>query len=372
MHAGMQTATDLPQKPGVFIVVRGAFPTNRSNEMSATHSQVKVQREFHLKSRPEGVPTEDNFELVETEMPQAGPGEFLVQNLWLSVDPYMRGRMSEGPSYVPPFEIGQPMEGGCVGKVIQSQHPDFKVGDAVLGNQGWREFWKSDGKGVEKIDTESRDLKNYLSVLGMTGMTAYVGLLRIGQLQKGETVFVSAASGAVGSIVCQIAKIKDCRVIASTGSQEKIDWLKDKARVDAAFNYHEVDHVGAELAKLCPQGIDVYFDNVGGDHLEGAIDNMNSHGRIACCGMISGYNDTQRKPGPSNLFKIIGKQLRMEGFLVRAHQDLQSEFHRDMSEWIKRDQIRWEESITDGLQNAPAAFIQLFSGDKMGKAIVRV
>ncbi len=145
------------------------------------------------------------------------------------------------------------MEGGCVGKVIQSQHPDFKVGDAVLGNQGWREFWKSDGKGVEKIDAESRDLKNYLSVLGMTGMTAYVGLLRIGQLQKGETVFVSAASGAVGSIVCQIAKIKNCRVIASTGSQEKIDWLKDKARVDAAFNYHEVDHVGAELAKLCPQ-----------------------------------------------------------------------------------------------------------------------
>ncbi len=318
------------------------------------------------------MPTEDNFEMVETDLPRPGQGEFLVQNLWLSVDPYMRGRMSDGPSYVPPFEIGQTMEGGCVGKVIQSQHPDFKVGDEVLGNQGWREFWKSDGKGVEKINADSKDLKNYLSVLGMTGMTAYVGLLRIGQLQEGETVFVSAASGAVGSIVCQIAKIKNCRVIASTGSQEKIDWLQDKARVDAAFNYHEVDHVGTELAKHCPHGIDVYFDNVGGDHLEGAIDNMNVRGRIACCGMISGYNDTQRKPGPSNLFKIIGKQLRMEGFLVRAHQDLQSEFHRDMSEWIKREQIRWEESITDGLENAPAAFIQLFSGDKMGKALVRV
>ncbi len=335
-------------------------------------TETRMQREFHLKSRPTGMPTEDDFELVESPLPKLNKGEFLVQNEWLSVDPYMRGRMNDSESYVPPFEVGKPMEGGCVGKVIETESADFQVGDVVLGNQGWREYWKSNGKDVLKVDTRKIESKTYLSVLGMTGMTAYVGLLRIGQLKEGETVFVSAASGAVGSIVCQIAKIKNCRVIASTGSDEKIAWLKKNAHIDGALNYHDVDNLSSQLGELCPQGIDVYFDNVGGQHLEAAIDHMNTHGRIVCCGMISGYNSTQKQPGPSNLFKIIGKQLRIQGFLVRAHDDMQHEFQRDMSQWIASHQIHWQESITDGLENAPAAFLKLFSGDKTGKALVRV
>lgn len=335
-------------------------------------TKTRMQREFHLKHRPNGMPTEDDFELVELDLPKLDEGEFLVQNEWLSVDPYMRGRMNESESYVPPFEVGKPMEGGCVGKVIESKNADFQVGEVVLGNQGWREYWKSSGKGVVKVDTSNVESKTYLSVLGMTGMTAYVGLLRIGQLKEGETVFVSAASGAVGSIVCQIAKIKKCRVIASTGSEEKIAWLRKHARIDGALNYHDVDNISSKLAELCPQGIDVYFDNVGGEHLEAAIDHMNTKGRIVCCGMISGYNSPKKQPGPSNLFKVIGKQLRIEGFLVRTHDDLHAEFQQDMTRWIASHQIDWQESITEGLENAPAAFLKLFTGDKTGKAIVRV
>ncbi len=336
------------------------------------NDSTRKQREFHLKSRPQGVPTVGNFELVESELPPLKEGEFLVQNEWLSVDPYMRGRMRGGKSYVEPFELGAPMEGGCVGKVIESKHPKYSIGDCVLGNQGWREYWTSNGKGALRIDPDTTDIQNYLSVLGMTGMTAYVGLLKIGRLQEGETVFVSAASGAVGSIVCQIAKIKKCRVIASAGSATKIDWLKQRAGVDQAFNYHDVADVSTKLEELCPEGIDVYFDNVGGDHLQGAIDNMKTYGRIVCCGMISVYNDTQPAPGPNNLFKVIGKQLRVEGFIVRDHYDVHQEFQQQMSQWIQQNQIVWEETITEGLENAPTAFINLFGGEKLGKALVRV
>lgn len=336
-------------------------------------SSTRRQRELHLKSRPQGVPTAENFELAEFEMPALKEGEFLVRNEWLSVDPYMRGRMREGKSYVAPFELGKPMEGGCVGKVVESKHAKFSVGDCVLGNQGWRELWISSGEGVQRVDAQATDLQNYLGVLGMTGLTAYVGLMQIGQLKEGETVFVSAASGAVGSIVCQIAKLKNCRVIGSAGSAKKIEWLKKQAGVDHAFNYHDVDDVSAKLAELCPKGIDVYFENVGGDHLQGAIDNMNAFGRIVCCGMISSYNDKEPQPGPNNLFKIIVKRLRMEGFLVFDHIKLQPEFHQQMTQWINQGQIKWEETITEGLENAPAAFIDLFGGqDKMGKALVRV
>ena len=330
------------------------------------------QCEIHLISRPDGKPIAENFELVETEMPEAGEGEILVQNEWISVDPYMRGRMRDTKSYVKPFQLGEPLEGGCVGKVIQSKHPDFSVGDYVLGNQGWRVYWTSNGQGVQKIDPQTAEIQNYLSVLGLTGMTAYVGLLNIGKLKEGETVFVSAASGAVGSIVCQIAKAMNCRVVGSAGSAKKIGWLKEKAGVDAAFNYHDVNDISAKLAELCPEGIDLYFENVGGDHLQGAIDNMKDYGRIVCCGMISGYNDADPKPGPNNLFKVIGKRLRIEGFIVRDHQDQQAEFHQQMLKWIKAGQIVWEETITEGLENAPAAFMALFEGEKMGKALVKI
>tara|TARA_R110002111_G_scaffold255157_1_gene321311 strand:+ start:104571 stop:105575 length:1005 start_codon:yes stop_codon:yes gene_type:complete len=329
-------------------------------------------RQIQLTSYPKGKPTCDNFEVVESELAAPDKNEFLVRNEWLSVDPYMRGRMREGKSYVEPFQIGAPMEGGCVGKVIESNHAQFREGDYVLGNQGWRESWISTGEGVLKIDPAGVPLQSYLSILGMTGLTAYVGLMKIGELKQGDRVFVSAASGAVGSIVCQIAKLKGCFVVGSAGSTDKINWLKEKANIDAAFNYKEVENISAKLAELSPEGIDVYFDNVGGDHLQAAIDNMNDFGRIVACGMISGYNDESPQPGPSNLFKVIGKRLRIQGFIVRDHQDVQDEFQQQMTAWIQAGKIHWEETITVGLEKAPEAFINLFSGSKMGKAIVKV
>lgn len=330
------------------------------------------QREIHLVSRPEGMPRPENFRLVERDRPAVPEGHFLVRNEWISVDPYMRGRMRESKSYVQPFELNQPMEGGCVGRVVESKHEQYRVGDYVLGNLGWRDYWISDGTGVQPVDPQRAEVRHYLSVLGMTGMTAYVGLLKVGQLKPKETVFVSAASGAVGSIVCQIAKLHDCRVVGSAGSQAKIDWLLDRAKIDAAFDYHTAEDLASRLAELCPQGIDLYFDNVGGDHLQGALDNMNQFGRIVCCGMIATYNDEQPPPGPNNLFKIITKRLRMEGFIVTDHRDLADRFLEQMTGWIKQGQIVWEETITEGLENAPQAFINLFKGEKLGKALVKV
>lgn len=336
-----------------------------------TATRIKT-RQIELKSRPKGVPTEANFQLGEETLSPIVDGEFLVQNEWMSVDPYMRGRMNESASYVQPFQIGKPLEGGCVGKVIESLNDDFEVGDYVLGNLGWREKWKSSGVGISTVDPKLAEPQTYLSTLGMTGMTAWAGLTRVAKLKPGSTVFVSAASGAVGSIVCQIAKSMDCRVIGSAGKAEKIAWLREKAHVDEVFNYHEADDLSAVLGKLAPKGIDVYFDNVGGEHLEAALDHMNVHGVIVSCGMISTYNATEPVAGPRNLFKIIGKRVRMEGMLVFDFLDQRNTFLKDMSGWIKSGAVVWEESITEGLENAPAAFIGLFKGDNMGKSLIRL
>jgi NADPH-dependent curcumin reductase CurA len=329
-------------------------------------------QQIQLTSYPDGRPRPDNFKVAEQQIEPIADGEILVQNEWLSVDPYMRGRMRQGKSYVPPFELNAPLEGGCIGKVVESSNDRFSIGDHVLANHGWRTGWKSNGQDAQKIDPSDVPTQAYLSVLGMTGLTAYVGLLKIGQLKAGTDVFVSAASGAVGSIVCQIAKLHDCRVVGSAGSAKKIQWLQETAGVDEAFNYHDIDDVSAKLTELCPDGIDVYFDNVGGDHLQGAIDVMNDFGRIVACGMISTYNDETPQPGPNNLFKIIGKQLRMEGFIVRDHFDVQNEFRERMTEWIQAGEMQWEETITEGIENASTAFIDLFDGDKMGKSLVKV
>ncbi|MHB8973120.1 MAG: NADP-dependent oxidoreductase [Pirellulaceae bacterium] len=331
-----------------------------------------THREIYLTSRPDGVPTADNFELVSRPMPQPRAGEILVRNAWMSVDPYMRGRMREGSSYVEPFELGTPMEGGCVGEVIETKCDKFAKGDWVLGKKGWRDYWCSDGDGVFKVDPKAAPLQSYLGILGMTGMTAYVGLRKIGRIREGDRVFVSAASGAVGSVVCQIAKIKKCHVVGSAGSAAKVQWLKSKAGIDAAFNYHDVDDLSATLQELCPAGIDVYFDNVGARQLEAAIDNMNDFGRIVACGMISSYNENRPQPGPQNLFKVIVKRLRMEGFIVGDHFDMLAEFQREMGQWIQTGKMVWEDTVTEGLENAPQAFINLFNGDKMGKALVKL
>ncbi len=340
--------------------------------MTTQASQATKSQQIVLASRPEGIPKPSNFRMSIAKITPIADGEFLVNNKWMSVDPYMRGRMKDSDSYVPPFQIDEPLEGGCIGEVVESRSPDFNEGDMVLGNLGWREYWKSSGEGVTIIDPKLAPVQAYLGALGMTGMTAWVGLNKIAKLKPGSTVFVSAASGAVGSIVCQLAKAKDCKVIGSAGKQSKIDWLLDKAGIDACINYKKTKDLAGDLAKYAPDGIDVYFDNVGGDHLEAALDVIKDFGCCVECGMISTYNATEPPAAPRNLFKVIGKRIRMQGFIVRDHLDAQAEFFADMATLIKADKIVWEETVADGLENSPSAFIGLFDGDNLGKQLVRI
>lgn len=328
-------------------------------------------REIRLKSRPTGTPAAEHFDLAEAAIPAPKEGEFLVRNIWMSVDPYMRGRMRDGPSYSAPFRVGAAMEGGCVGQVVDSKNPNFKKGDYVLGMLGWREYWLSSGPGAAKIDPKLAPIQSFLGALGMPGLTAYVGLLKIAELKDGETVFVSAASGAVGAVVCQIAKAKGCKVVGSAGSDEKVAWLKNEIGIDAAFNYKKAD-IAAELAKACPGGIDVYFENVGGKHLDAALLHLKNFGRIAVCGMIEQYNASTPQPGPSNFIMVIPKRLRIQGFIVSDHFDMQPKFLGDMGKWIAAGKMKWQETVVDGLENAPQAFLGLFKGENKGKMLVKV
>jgi NADPH-dependent curcumin reductase CurA len=330
-----------------------------------------VSREIRLKNRPVGLPSEDDFEIVAVPTPTPRADEMLVRNLYMSVDPYMRGRMTAQPSHVEPFQLGKPLEGGCVGQVVQSQGGEFQVGDYVLGRKGWREYYVSDGADLTKLDPTLAPPQAYLGVLGMPGMTAYVGLLDIGRPEAGNTVFVSAAAGAVGSAVCQIAKLKGCRVVGSAGSAAKVYWLREVAEVDAAFNYKEVTSLTAELGKHCPHGIDVYFENVGGAHLDAALEHMSMRGRIVLCGMISQYNETTSS-GPRTLRLAVRKRLTLTGFIVSDHVDRLPQFYADMGAWIAAGKIKWEETIIDGIENAPKAFLGLFTGENIGKMLVRL
>lgn len=331
-----------------------------------------VSREVHLKHRPLGLPRESDFELVEVKLPEIGQGEMLIRNIYMSVDPYMRGRMIDRKSYVPPFQLNRPLEGGCVGQVIESRGSKFQVGDFVLGMLGWREHYVSDGTGLLKIDPGVAPIQAYLGTVGMPGLTAYFGLLEIGKPKKGETVFVSAAAGAVGSVVCQVAKLKGCHVIGSAGSDPKVSWLMEEAGIDAAFNYKAVEDITAEVGKYCKNGIDVYFENVGGKHLEAALEHMNTCGRIVLCGMISVYNATKPPAGPYNLFYAISKQLTLKGFIVSEHLDIQPQFHAEIGKWISEGKIKWKETISEGIESAPKAFIGLFKGQNLGKMLVRI
>lgn len=327
-------------------------------------------REIHLASRPVGMPTAANFELVETHLPDPAPGQMLVRNRYMSVDPYMRGRMVDRKSYVPPFQIGEVLTGGAVGQVVRSNRGPLAEGTYVLSMNGWREYFLSDGDGLTPVDPGLAPLSSYLGVMGMPGLTAYVGLLDIAKPKAGDAVFVSGAAGAVGSVVCQIAKLKGCQVIGSAGSDAKVDWLLNRAGVDAAFNYKAMP-VSAGLARFARGGIDVYFDNVGGDHLEAALSALNNFGRVAVCGMISQYNAIAPTPAPRNLALVIGKRLTLQGFIVSDHYDRLGDFHRDMSQWIAGGQIKWEETVYEGIENAPAAFLGLFSGENLGKMVVK-
>ncbi|MFI6068346.1 NADP-dependent oxidoreductase [Micromonospora sp. NPDC051227] len=327
-------------------------------------------REIHLASRPQGWPTDDTFRLVETEVPTPGPGQIVVRNQYMSVDPYMRGRMNDVKSYVPPFALDAPLDGAAIGEVVASEAADIAVGTTVLHGLGWREYALLDAAAARPVDPNIAPVSAYLSVLGMTGLTAYAGLLEVAAMKPGETVFVSAAAGAVGSLVGQIAKLKGAgRVIGSAGSPAKVERLRALG-FDAAFDYH--DGVRESLRAAAPDGVDVYFDNVGGDHLEAAISAMNLHGRAAICGMISQYNATEPPAAPRNLALVIGKRLTLRGFLVNDHNDVRGAFVRDVSGWLRDGTLSYDETIVDGIENAPGAFLGLLRGDNLGKMLVRV
>jgi len=331
-----------------------------------------INREWHLLSRPVGWPKSEDFALVEAEIPTPREGQVLVRNEYLSVDPYMRGRMSAAKSYTAPFELGKVMQGAAVGEVVESKAEGIAVGDHVLHFLGWREYAATDAKNVVKVDPDAAPLSTYLGVLGMTGLTAYAGLLRTASFKEGDSVFVSGAAGAVGSQVGQIAKLKGAsRVIGSAGSDEKVKLLVEEYGFDAAFNYKN-GPVSEQLRAAAPDGIDVYFDNVGGDHLEAAIGSLDQGGRIAICGMISVYNSTEPVPGPKNLARLIQTRGRIEGFLVGDHYDLQPEFVAEVGPWVASGALKYRETVVEGIENNLEAFLGVLRGDNTGKMIVKL
>jgi NADPH-dependent curcumin reductase CurA len=334
---------------------------------------VSVQStEVRLAARPHGWPTAETFAIARVELGAPADGQVLVRNRMMSVDPYMRGRMNDAKSYVPPFEVGEPLDGGAVGEVVESAADGFKPGDLVLHGLGWREYALVDARAATKIDPDVAPLGAYLGVLGMTGMTAYAGLLRTAEFKAGDVVFVSSAAGAVGQVVAQLAKLKGAgKVIGSAGSAEKVAYLTGELGLDAAFDYHD-GKIRDQLKRAAPEGIDVYFDNVGGDHLEAAISAMNVHGRIAICGMISVYNATEPPAAPRNLAALIGKRITMRGMLVRDHRDLRDQFIADVAPLVAAGRIRSHETIFEGLENAPEAFLAMMRGEGHGKNLVRI
>ena len=335
-------------------------------------SQYTAQQ-VHLKRRPAGMPTHHNFALVTVELPQPAAGEVLVKNLYMSVDPYMRGRMREDAVYAQAYAVNEVMYGGAIGEVIESNDPSLSAGDIVLNQKAWQDRFVAPANIVVKLEPFDRaQLSLYMGTLGMPGLTSYVGLFKFGEPKAGDTVFVSAASGAVGANVCQIAKLKGCRVIGSCGSDEKAQWLKDECGVDAVINYKTCGDLSAALAAAAPEGIDVYFENVGGDHLQAAINSMNPYGRIAACGMISGYNAANPEPGPNNLMLIVGKKIRITGFIVSDHVDMRDAFLSEMIPWIQAGKIKSHETVVEGIDHAVDAFLGLFSGNNFGKMVVKL
>ena len=331
-----------------------------------------LNKQILLAQRPDGLPKESDFKLVESTIPTPTDGQILVRALFLSVDPYMRGRMNDVKSYAPPVKLGEVMVGGVVGEVTQSNHAQFQPGDVVEGFFGWQEYAVSDGKGVRKIDPQLAPISTALSVLGMPGLTAYFGLLEIGKPQAGETVLVSGAAGAVGSMVGQIAKLKGCRVVGVAGSDDKVDHLVGELEFDAAFNYKTTEDYLRKLKELCPDGIDVYFDNVGGPVTDAVFRLLNVRGRVCVCGQISQYNLAKPEMGPRFLWKLIEKRARVEGFLVFQFADRYAEGLRQMAEWFNAGKIKIRENIVEGIENAPRAFIGMLQGQNTGKQLVKI
>jgi len=332
--------------------------------------------EVHLTEYPTGLPTDSHFRFVEVDVPTPKEGEVTVVNDYMSVDPYMRGRMTGIRSYADPFETNAVMTGGAVGRVVKSAHPDYKEGDTVLSMNGWRTAFTDSvdamiPNGFRKIDTTMIPAKAYLSVAGMPGLTAYAGLYDVAKFKPEETVLVSGAAGAVGSIVCQLAKAAGAYVVGIAGTDSKCEWLKNRG-IDACVNYKTTKNLTNSLLEAAPNGIDVYFENVGGDILEAALNVMNQYGRIAVCGMISQYNDAEPRPGPTNLVQIIGKSLKIQGFIVTDHYHVLADYIATLGPLMAGGKIIQEETVLEGIENSPEAFLRLFDGRKQGKMLVKL
>jgi NADPH-dependent curcumin reductase CurA len=332
---------------------------------------MEMNREIRLASRPTGVPTLDNFQFSDVEMPHAGDDELIVRTTYISVDPYLRGRMRPGRSYVPPFEIGDVIVSGVVGEVVESNSDNFEVGDNVTGMLGWRKYNRAKAAELRKIDPQMAPVTTALGVLGITGLTAYFGLLDICDPQPGETVVVSGAAGAVGMTVCQIAKIKGCRVVGTAGSDDKTKYLIDELGVDAAINYKTQDVANA-LKEACPNGVDVYFDNVGGAVSDAVMLMLNHGARISLCGQISMYNLDKPDVGPRPQPFLLINRATMKGFIITDYMDRFAEGVMQLGRWLAEGKLKYAESVVEGFENTPQAFIGLFSGENLGKQIVKV
>ena len=331
-----------------------------------------VNRQFVLAARPVGMPKESDFSLVEAPIAALASGQVLLRSMYLSVDPYMRGRMTGIRTYADPVNIGQVMVGGAVGKVVQSHNPQFQPGDVVSGYWGWQEFAVSDGRGLQKLDTRLAPPSTALGVLGMPGMTAYFGFLDICQQNAGETALVSGAAGAVGSLVGQIAKIKGCRAVGVAGTDDKVAWIVNELGFDAAFNYKTAENYVAKLKELCPSGIDCYFDNVGGAVTDAVLPLLNVRARISICGQISQYNATKPELGVRPYAYLLTKQARAEGFIISQFMDRFAEGIPQMAQWIKEGKIKYRETIVEGFENMPRALIGVLQGDNTGKMVVAI
>ena len=330
-------------------------------------------RQWRLVSRPKGQVTEANFGFHEGAIPSLQGGELLVRTLYVSFDPAMRGWMDEDPGYMPPIAIGTVMGASGVGQVTEPRHPSFARGDVVAGMLGWQDYTVCGGGGpfgVQRIEGQ-HPFPWYLGVLGGTGLTAYFGMLNVGRPKEGDTVVVSGAAGATGSVAAQIVKIKQCRVIGIAGGSAKCRWLTDELGLDSAIDYKSED-VGSRLGTLCPDGIDIYFDNVGGQIFETAIGHMALRGRVPLCGMISGYNANQPPPGPHNLFLLIARRIRLEGFLVMDYGDHFEEARKELSTWLASGQLKSREDVQEGFENIPSTFLRLFSGANIGKQVLKL
>lgn len=336
-------------------------------------SENNVNRQFLLAARPVGEIKDSDFKFQESPVPEPKDGEILVRNLYMSLDPAMRGWMNDTDSYIEPVQLGDVMRAGTIGKVVKSKHPDYAEGDKVFGLGGWQDYYVAGGQQMPQklLDGVPLPLTNFLSVLGITGLTAYFGLLDIADPKEGETVVVSGAAGAVGSIVGQIAKLKGCRVVGIAGTDEKCKWIKNELGFDAAINYKK-ENVGEALRKACPNKIDVYFDNVGGDILNEVLAQINVGARISICGAISIYNAVEPPPGPSNYITLLTKRSRMEGFIVTDYMDRFPEAIMQLAQWLIEGKIEHKEDVVEGLENAPKAIHKLFDGTNEGKLIVKV